>query len=815
MKAKKFALRSIGALLKNLLCIVCVLALAACQPVTPPEEITTPEEPPVQVASKTVWDYTIDELVDYLIARGHIEADDYTQLTPIATYSRIYSNIEILWWDVDHLEQGTTAYETWNELAKNDYYYFMLLGTIYAPKVNGPFAIRARDSYPGDAEKLYEDFLAFPSGYVPGAGTIRPIDYTKDDSVYDSYDRLALSYPNLSYSYELDPIELPEAYCMRDDYILYTQAQGSQELCWSFAASTSLSTTIMKATGEYLDFSEAWISLALRHAVEEKTLPNFTNNMSSSHTYGDTGWFLGFDLVANRCGVVLEQDYSYGDSFLTCNENAEEYYNVYRQYASYDLMNEVVAVRFDDYALRSKKETILNSMKSFLLKDGSIAAQTYTGGFATTTYNGENILYQSPSSSSTDGSHIVSLIGWDDSFTLTENGKTYTGAWIVLNSWDNASGRDGIFYILYDDATYLNDTYFWGYKYLGNPHTDDLYFSDAIVESSASCTTDKTGAYYGDFSAATAETKQKNIFFGTREVSLTYRYEISSGAAVDGVEVYLDGNCVTQDFSVALDPSAKTISIFSSEAQPGAYKVAIAYSASGVTRNYFNSFYLCDGTELTSFNLITKESDNSIVNNGYYNLYYRYGNAVEEIVYFTSKSSGEIRYYIPLATYHRIVSVVSESSGVKIDADLAHSYVYLSLDYEVSTESVYPVTFLTSDGVEKTVRICVIHAEAGETFAVNVSYQLNGGINNSSNPAKLLLTEDRLLTAPERAGYLFDGWYCDAEFSVKLSKDGYLLSIADLAIPTEATNGFQNSFNTYYEKSVHIFLYAKWIEVKN
>ena len=55
---------------------------------------------------------------------------------------------------------------------------------------------------------------------------------------------------------------LPAAYCMRDDYIIYAQNQDKHGLCWNFASTMAAATTIMKATGEYYDFSELWSAVS-------------------------------------------------------------------------------------------------------------------------------------------------------------------------------------------------------------------------------------------------------------------------------------------------------------------------------------------------------------------------------------------------------------------------------------------------------------------------------------------------------------------------------------------------------------------------
>ena len=50
--------------------------------------------------------------------------------------------------------------------------------------------------------------------------------------------------------------------------------------------------------------------------------------------------------------------------------------------------------------------------------------------------------------------HSVSLVGWDDDYTmLDKKGVVHTGAWIMRNSWGATAGDNGYFYLSYDDAT--------------------------------------------------------------------------------------------------------------------------------------------------------------------------------------------------------------------------------------------------------------------------------------------------------------------------------------------------------------------------
>jgi autotransporter-associated beta strand protein len=53
----------------------------------------------------------------------------------------------------------------------------------------------------------------------------------------------------------------------------------------------------------------------------------------------------------------------------------------------------------------------------------------------------------------TSGDHAIALVGWDDDYVITKDGKTYKGAWILRNSWGTNAGENGYFYISYYDVS--------------------------------------------------------------------------------------------------------------------------------------------------------------------------------------------------------------------------------------------------------------------------------------------------------------------------------------------------------------------------
>ncbi len=117
----------------------------------------------------TVWDCTFEQFIDYMVQLGHFNREDALLMTTIGTENWIYDSVDVMWWDVDNLAEGTDAANYWKEFQENGGY-IMFGGSVYAPVFNGPFAIKANAGFSGNTDKLYEDFMNFPKNYTPSEG---------------------------------------------------------------------------------------------------------------------------------------------------------------------------------------------------------------------------------------------------------------------------------------------------------------------------------------------------------------------------------------------------------------------------------------------------------------------------------------------------------------------------------------------------------------------------------------------------------------------------------------------------------------------
>lgn len=121
----------------------------------------------------TVWDYSMDNLLDYFIQCGFFTEDDILNMAPVATDNKIADHIDMMWFDVPNLVDGNEDAEYWRQMQEDGYMY--LYGhTIYVPVMNGPFAVWVNANSSCKAEDVYEAYARFPMDYDGEPGNIQP-----------------------------------------------------------------------------------------------------------------------------------------------------------------------------------------------------------------------------------------------------------------------------------------------------------------------------------------------------------------------------------------------------------------------------------------------------------------------------------------------------------------------------------------------------------------------------------------------------------------------------------------------------------------
>jgi C1A family cysteine protease len=276
-----------------------------------------------------------------------------------------------------------------------------------------------------------------PEFLDPGqSGSVEPISSSDYGHVSGpGYTPPPVNIPELSTSEEklllrVSGSELPSTYDLREEgRVTSVKNQGDTGSCWAFSSLASLESYILGTEGENMDFSE--------------------NNMKNLVTkyYSD-----GFDLTTD----------SGGNSFISAayltrwsgpvNESADPF----NEASTYSPTGLLVQKHVQEVLILPERTGPLDNeeIKRALMDYGAV--------FSTICWNlvdfqDKNDTYRYTGSSSAN--HAITIVGWNDSFdrNMFKRVPSGDGAFIVKNSWGEAWGEGGYFYISYYDTKLAYD----------------------------------------------------------------------------------------------------------------------------------------------------------------------------------------------------------------------------------------------------------------------------------------------------------------------------------------------------------------------
>lgn len=206
------------------------------------------------------------------------------------------------------------------------------------------------------------------------------------------------------------------------DAKMFMRNQGSADTCWAFAANTLFEIKIAKETGVINDFSED-------HLIFNTPIPS---------TYESGGHFLISSIYyQNGLGPVDEalapiNSQSKGKSFSV----------------AYNLLG------------YSEINNNLAATKRAIFDHGAILTSIYLNENDMNVYNTKTASYFN-SKEANPRTHELVLIGWDDAYNKDNFivPPKSNGAFIAQNSFGNSWGKDGFFYVSYEDVHILEQAY--------------------------------------------------------------------------------------------------------------------------------------------------------------------------------------------------------------------------------------------------------------------------------------------------------------------------------------------------------------------
>lgn len=226
-------------------------------------------------------------------------------------------------------------------------------------------------------------------------------------------------------------------------YLSDIRDQKYTSSCWTFAANSCVETSARKEGLGNFDFSEKHMEYSLtRYPYLTSSLVNPLGINRELDSGGNS--FYAASYYYRFTGPILESEMPFTEYNLPIEDNS--------------IPNEVPSVLIGNYDINYYNQGICSDDAIKLIKDkivkyGSVGASIYmpsSYNLYSKYINGEYYYYPD----GYDTNHAVNIVGWDDSIVSTnfKNTPSRNGAWIVRNSWGEAFGNKGYFYISYDDT---------------------------------------------------------------------------------------------------------------------------------------------------------------------------------------------------------------------------------------------------------------------------------------------------------------------------------------------------------------------------
>ena len=213
--------------------------------------------------------------------------------------------------------------------------------------------------------------------------------------------------------------------------------QGSSNTCWAFSGIGALEAFLSNEGKGLHDLSEQHLSWWSTAFYNDDNGTGWLNRTLAPGGYSkmSAGYFASWE------GPKLESELPYGGS--TYPEGMKDYENAFN-------------VTGIDYINNDS-----TSIKTAIMNYGAVAT-SYNNGSG---YSNNRTCYYSPKEVSTFSGHAITVIGWDDDYSVDnfEESKRPpdNGAWLAKNSWGTSVGEDGYIWISYYDR-YIFDTDIWG-----------------------------------------------------------------------------------------------------------------------------------------------------------------------------------------------------------------------------------------------------------------------------------------------------------------------------------------------------------------
>ncbi len=223
--------------------------------------------------------------------------------------------------------------------------------------------------------------------------------------------------------------------------------QNPWGLCWAFSTNSMLESYHLKKYNKYYNFSENVPGYIGKYYGDMGEISD-GNTLLNAVKY----WFLGNSPISES---------TFGSYFTTIKEkNISDYLDSEKVEVDVQgvtffktLNMSELKEKYTATQIKNIVEDYNKTIKTHIMNNGAVT----TGVFMDYMNYNTNFLYNSDQAGTGVEGHAVTIVGWDDSFgSVTINGTTLKGSWIVMNSW----GDDlyPYFYVSYYDSDIVMNT---------------------------------------------------------------------------------------------------------------------------------------------------------------------------------------------------------------------------------------------------------------------------------------------------------------------------------------------------------------------
>ena len=223
-----------------------------------------------------------------------------------------------------------------------------------------------------------------------------------------------------------------------EGFVTEVKNQRNTSLCWAFSLASNLETSLLTRGQKYYDLSEEQLAYFWANRVNDPlgNTPNDKITRTQSDYHGTGNGRVASFFLSTWSGMTTEEKVPFQSSAVTWPDSL-----------AYDTSAYMEDAIFSQYTVERTKQ--------LLMEYNSVSAMIY---MLDNYYYPDTASYSCPQSGLVN--HAVTIVGWDDTYSKenfpSASGVKNDGAWIVKNSYGKNWGKNGYFYLSYEDKSITN-----------------------------------------------------------------------------------------------------------------------------------------------------------------------------------------------------------------------------------------------------------------------------------------------------------------------------------------------------------------------